>query len=505
VLHFLAFLGFGIWPLAFLSLAPLLCALEGRRGAGLRSAALLGLVFGWVAFAGGYLWLWRIVDVFLAGSVLLGAALWLVYSAWFALRFVLCSLAFQLLRRRGWPVAPAVAAPLLAIEWLYPSLFPVHAGAALLGQPALVQVADLGGPLLLTALVALANAAAVEVWLRLRGRPSHALATAVSACVAVVLAWGYGALRIPQVERRAAAAPVLRVGLVQANLGVLEKRREAVRVHQRYLEESRALLAESGGAEGIDLLIWPETVYIRGIQRPLPVSGELIRADLRVPLLFGAASVRTETGRRLKYNSALLIGADGVVRDAYDKNLLIPIAEGLPLGGLSERVAEALPHVQEFAAATGVPPLHLGPWRISTPICYEVIRPEFVRRMMREAKPHLIVSLANDAWFGDSQEPWLHLALARLRAIEHRRALVRATNSGVSAVVDPVGRVVAHTGLLTREHLRASVPLLQGETLYARLGDWPGWLAVAGLFAAGVVRRRRRGMRPSAPAGRSPR
>jgi apolipoprotein N-acyltransferase len=90
--------------------------------------------------------------------------------------------------------------------------------------------------------------------------------------------------------------------------------------------------------------------------------------------------------------------------------------------------------------------------------------------MVARARPHLIVSLANDAWFGDSQEPRLHDAVARLRAVEHRRYLVRATNSGISSVVDPLGRVIARTGQLSRENLRAQVRMLEGRTLFGRLG-----------------------------------
>jgi apolipoprotein N-acyltransferase len=109
--------------------------------------------------------------------------------------------------------------------------------------------------------------------------------------------------------------------------------------------------------------------------------------------------------------------------------------------------------------------------------------------MMHEGDPHLLVTLANDAWFGDSQEPALHLALASLRAVEHRRFLVRSTNSGISAVVDPAGRVVGRTGVLTRENLRATVGLLDAETLYARLGDWPGWTCASFTLAMLVVPR----------------
>jgi apolipoprotein N-acyltransferase len=103
-LHFLGFVGFGIWPLALICFAPLWQALEGTRGR-LRTAALVGFTFGWVAYAGGYHWMWRIVDVFLGGNVLLGAALWLADSSWFALRYALYAVLYCLVRRRGWSVA----------------------------------------------------------------------------------------------------------------------------------------------------------------------------------------------------------------------------------------------------------------------------------------------------------------------------------------------------------------------------------------------------------------
>jgi apolipoprotein N-acyltransferase len=312
----------------------------------------------------------------------------------------------------------------------------------------------------------------------------------------VALAWGYGAARIHALEARMAAAPALRVGLVQGNLGVLEKRGDAALVHRRYLEQTRELLAdaaENAPSPALDLVVWPETVYSRGLQLPLPISGRFVREDLRVPLLFGGATVEAEGGRRVRRNGALLVGVDGVIRDAYAKNLLIPLAEYVPFAERWPRLAAALPHAQEFSAAADTPPLSLGPWRISTPICYEAVRPAFVRRMVRRADPHLIATLANDAWFGDSQEPRLHLAVARLRAVEHHLYLVRATNSGISAVVDPLGRVVARTGLLARENLRATLQPLGGRTLYARAGDWPGWLAVAIALPALAVPRPARG------------
>ena len=482
VFHFLGFAGFGIWPLAILCLPLLWQALE-ETGGRLATAALVGFAFGWISYAGGYLWLWRIVDVFLAGNLALGAVVWLADAAWFASRYAIYAALYSLIRRRGWPVAIAGVPPLMLVEWLYPLLFPVYFGHALAARTMIVQMSDLGGPLLMTAFAASLSAAVFETWRWWRSARTRPTSIWTCAVLSVLLAFAYGAWRIARIDAAVAGAPKLRVGIVQGNLGVQEKGDDAARDHRLYLEQTRELLADGD----LDLVVWPETVHARGLMGPLPVSGQLIRGELRVPLLLGAAFVSGESGRRLKYNAALLVDADGVIRGAYRKNLLIPFTEYVPFASVFPWLAERFAVASHFAAATDVPPLHLGEWRISTPICYEAVRPAFVRRMVGEGKAHLIATLANDAWFGDSQGPWLHLAMARLRAVEQRRFMVRATNSGVSAVVDPVGREIARTGLLTRENLRATVAMLGEPTVYARLGDWPGWVAAASVLLAIVL------------------
>lgn len=487
-LYFLGYLGWGWWPCLFVFLAPLWWSLEPPRPRSRASAAALGGVFGLAAFAGGFGWLWPLVDSFLGGDRIAGLIFWLVYGLWFACGFVAYAVAFRAIRRRGGPVALAGIAPLVALEWLQPQTFPVYAGAGLIDVTVLAQGADLGGPLLLTTVLGMVNVGAFAALRWAGGAPRPTWTLVVSALVIVLVA-GYGAWRIRTLDARSAGAPALEVGLVQANLGLLEKRRQSLVSHRRHLDQTRALLAEGP----VDLVVWPETAYVRGLRLPLPISGRPIRDTIEVPLLFGASTVRQAGGKRLRANSALLVGHDGLIRDAYHKNLLIPFTEHVPLGDALPSLRARFPDVQQFTAARETPALRLGPWRIATPICYEAVRPELVRRMVRTADPHLLVTLANDGWFGDSTEPWLHLALARLRAVEHRRWLVRATNGGVSALVDPTGRVVVRTGLLTRENLRGTVRLLDGETLYGRLGDWPGALAAVACLLALAPRPPRRG------------
>lgn len=491
VLFFLGYVGFGVWPLALVAWAALWLGLDAARSA--RGAALAGFVFGWVAHAGGHRWLWRLVDVFLGGDVALGAALWLAHSLWFASAYALYAVVCHALRARGWPIALAGVAPLVAIEWAWPQLFPAHLGDAFVDRTHFVQIADVGGSLAVTALAALANAGVYETacWLRRRGLPPRA--TWIATAIALAASAGYGAFRVGALERAAAGAPALAVGLVQGNADVLEKRRDPERMHELYLAQTRELLA----AGPLDLVVWPETVYTRGIQGPLPVAGHLIRRDLDVPLLFGAASVRSDAeGRSRKYNSAFLIEADGTIRSGYDKNLLVPFAEQLPFDALRPY----FPHAQDFGASSDAPALGLGAFRMATPICYEAAVAGYVRSMVARARPNLFVMLSNDAWFGDSHEPWIHLAVARMRAIEHHRFAVRATNSGVSALIDPAGRIVARSGLLTRENLRGTVHALEGTTLYARCGDWWGWIAAAACGAMALLRRRRASASKPPPA-----
>jgi apolipoprotein N-acyltransferase len=268
-------------------------------------------------------------------------------------------------------------------------------------------------------------------------------------------------------------------------MGIFEKRAEALEGHRRHLEQSRELEREGE----LDLLVWPESAYVATLPRDLPWNGERVRRDLRTPMLFGGVSAERANGETKIYNTVFSMDADGIVRSTYDKTYLLMFGEYLPLGEVFPILYELSPNSGRFTKGTHVRPLTVGEWRISTPVCYEDILARFTREMVREANPHVLINLTNDAWFGDTQEPWIHLVLSRYRAIEHRRFLVRSTNSGISAVIDPLGRVVARTGLLTRENLRADIRMMAEDTIYTKLGDWPGWLSL--LAVAWMIIRRR--------------
>jgi len=200
------------------------------------------------------------------------------------------------------------------------------------------------------------------------------------------------------------------------------------------------------------------------------------------------------------YNSGLLADADGVVCPdcRYDKHFLLAFGEYLPFGDWLPILYEWSPNSGHFSPGTSLRPLPLGERQIALFICYEDILPDFVNRIVRSGTPDLLVNMTNDAWFGDTTEPWIHFALAKLRAVEHRRFLVRSTNSGVSGFVDPVGRTVRHGGTFREEAFTAEIAWLRAGTPFALVGNLPWWLLALAVFAAGL--RNAPGVTSSVPA-----
>ncbi len=151
------------------------------------------------------------------------------------------------------------------------------------------------------------------------------------------------------------------------------------------------------------------------------------------------------------FNSAIAGGGsstEGEIEGRYDKEYLLTFGEYLPFGETFTILYKWSPNSGHFSPGKSLDPLvldvHGEKHLVTALICYEDILPRFTNDAVRHGDPDLLVNITNDAWFGDTAEPWEHLALAQLRAVEHRRYFVRGTNSGVSAVIDPVGRVVAH-------------------------------------------------------------
>lgn len=483
-LYFLGFAGFDLWPLAFVALVPLLWALELEAEARLRRVLAIGWVFGFVVQAGGYYWLIEMLEDFSGFSVLPNTFFASVLFSFQAIQWLVFAALYHRARRRGWPVLGVGLAVLTGLELVYPLLFPSYLANSLHQLPVFIQIVDLGGPILLSAVVMTVNIAVFELaWVRRHGGVISWKVPALAGA-ALLLTLGYGFFRVAQVDAAAAAAPHLTVGVIQANMGIYSKREDPLEGHRRHLDDTMELEA----AHDLDLVVWSESAYTFFLRPGVTNVKRHVMGAIDTPLLFGGLSRREEHS----YNTAFLAGADGEVLGSYDKTYLLAFGEYLPFGETFPSLYDLSPNSGHFTPGDHVEPMALGDYRITTLICYEDVLPGFTRGAVAAGQPHLLVNITNDAWFGDTNEPWIHLALAKFRAVEHHRALVRSTNSGVSAVIDPVGRVVEQSGVFTREALVSDVPMLDEGTVYETVGDWPGAVGVlAALWLAFGLRHRR--------------
>jgi apolipoprotein N-acyltransferase len=311
----------------------------------------------------------------------------------------------------------------------------------------------------------------------------------------------FGAVRLARHPTAMVAQVKLRI--MQPNLQQDVKFNYAAKaeVMQKYLTLSdRASGPQSTGVRDASILIWPESAFpffltreadaMAQIASLLPQGTVLITGSVRAPEL--------PPGTRITraYNSVYVIDHEGRVLSVYDKLHLVPFGEYLPFQDWMEKLGIVqltkvqggfIPGQQRRALEIPHAP------RALPLICYEAIFPGNVAA--RDDRPGWIVNLTNDGWFGFSTGPYQHLQQARLRAIEEGLPMVRAANTGISAVIDPVGRIVAQLGLGIEGVLDSSLPAAIAPTIYARTGDIPAAIVIAA--AVIFVIRRRGGRRPS--------
>lgn len=388
------------------------------------------------------------------------------------------------------------ALAMLALEDLRGLLFTgfpwALTGHVWIGTPA-DQLAAPGGALLLSAL-SLGLAAAIGTgWLRWRqGRRVRAGVVLALAALALGAGWGWGAARL---ARPLPPAPGIALRLVQGNVP------QHLKWNPDYVEgffQRHLALTATPAASPRALVIWPESAAPFFLDRP---GGGLVAAAEAA----GGATVmlgldrrsRDAEGTRHYHNSLAVLDPAGAPVATYDKHHLVPFGEYVPLiGALAEGegwgglVGRAL---SGYTPGPGPVVLDLGLLgRVLPLICYEAV---FPRDLRTPERPDWIVQITNDAWFGSLAGPYQHFAQARLRAVETGLPLVRAANTGVSAVVDARGRVVAELALNVTGVLDADLPGALPPTPYARTGDapWHGGLALGVMLVAlaGLWRRRR--------------
>jgi apolipoprotein N-acyltransferase len=492
---------FDLWPILLLSFPVAVWLIDGAAatsGRGILRAAFAGWCFGFGYFVAGLYWIGHafLVDAknfaWLLPFAVIGlpAYLALFTGAGFALA--------RALWRRGPLRILAFAFALTVTEWLRGHLFtgfPWNAfGYALTGPLVLAQGAALIGLWGLTFLVlaTFSSPAALADDRADTRRPWLPVALSVVALAGLAL---YGATRLALAPTD--FVPGVRLRLMQPNLPQDAKFNYSAKaeVMRRYVTlSSRAAGPRSADLGGATHLIWPESAFpffltrepdaLAQIAELLPEGTVLITGAVRAPDPVPGARVQRA------YNSIYVIDHDGTILSIYDKVHLVPFGEYLPFQTMLERFGlMQLTKVQGgFLAAERRRAFEVPRAPRALPlICYEITFPGAV--LPRGERADWLLNLTNDGWFGNSSGPYQHLQQARLRAIEEGLPLVRVANTGISAVVDPLGRIVRSLPLGVEAVLDAQLPRRIAQPLYARTGD--GMVAAfLGLLLIVLLRRR---------------
>jgi apolipoprotein N-acyltransferase len=474
--------------LAWAGLAPLFAALRGRSP---RAAFALGWVAGATFFAATTYWVLSVLTRYTTLPPLLAGAVFALMTAYLACYWGGFSATFAALRSSGLPHLWLAPAAWVAFEWLRGWFF-IGFPWAILGTSQhralpLVQGAEVTGVDGVSALIVLTNLVLAEIGARGRTRRTKLVAAAalgtLLAFAAIAGEWRIRALRaLP-------AAGSLDVAIVQGNVG--EERKWDPAFGNETLARYHGLTLEAAGAKP-GLVVWPETAIPFFFQDPGERRSALLALANRIatPLVFGSPAWRHESGSVEQLNRAYLLSPQGDVLGSYDKIELVPFGEAVPYGNVLSFVERIVPAAHEIVPGSSATIFDLPAARFGVLICYEGIFPELTRRFVAGGADFL-VNLSNDAWFGRSAALQQHLAQVALRAVENRVPIVRATNTGISALIEPDGSV-RWQGPIDEALWRVETIRWPGvRTFYARFGNVFAWFCTAVTAAALVLAARR--------------
>ncbi|MDI6776346.1 MAG: apolipoprotein N-acyltransferase [Syntrophales bacterium] len=476
ILLFLSFPKFGMGIFAWVALVPLLYALKGKHPS---EGLAIGFIAGLVSYIGIIYWVTFVVVHYGYLPYYVGISAMVLLAAYLSLYIALFAAGVIYFKERGIP--PILVAPLLwtCLEYGKSHLltgFPWEnlAYSQYLCGP-MIQVADITGIYGITFLIVLINVVFYDLLSYRRsaigsqGSGKRLLVEVTAGCALVLICYFYGVLRIEEIRKDLREAEAMEVALIQGNID------QSIKWNPRYQDETLnvyKLLSLQMSPSGSGLIVWPETAVPFYFQ-DMDDLHRKVTDVAKVPadwLLFGSPSYQREEGKLSSFNSAFLLSPEGKILGRYDKVHLVPFGEYVPLKKLFPFIGKLVVGVGDFGAGKGFYPLSMDSRKVGVLICYEGIFPE-ASRTYKKRGADLLVNITNDAWFGRTSAPFQHLSMTAFRAVENRLYVVRAANTGISAIIDPTGEFISQTGLFKRSALRGMVKFIDKQTFYTIYGD----------------------------------
>jgi apolipoprotein N-acyltransferase len=474
LLHPLCFPHFDMGWLAWGLLVPLHLIIEKAEP---KNAFRYGWLAGVIAFTGTITWVITAMNQYGQVPFVVSALLMLLLATWLWLGAPSLWVSLEYLRTYAFSGFPWALLGYSQYQWL-----PV------------IQLSDMTGVYGVSFLVVMGNVAMTVIlsWLwhrKAQISTSFPWQPALAFVVILSTSLVYGHWQINQQAMLDKSARSLSLGLVQANIAQ-DKKWDTAYIDETLMRYT-ALSQQTG--KNLDLLIWPEAAMPFFFEKERAYQKTILSVliDSQNPLLFGSPTLRFEPdGSPYLLNSAYLLSPEKLLTGRYDKRHLVPFGEYIPLKSLLFFLEKLVVGIGDFKPGHGPMTLLLPDSSekvqplFAVPICFEIIFPRLVRQMAREGA-NFLVTLTNDAWFGDSAAPYQHFSMAVFRAVENHLAVARAANTGISGFIHPDGRILTATPIFTQQAVTGSIPLrTTTPTFYTQNGDVFSWgcVILTGIF-----------------------
>ncbi len=343
----------------------------------------------------------------------------------------------------------------------------------------IIQIADIAGVYGISFIIVLTNVVIFNIYLYIKTKNCKKQSISLSAClisfVSLILilffVLGYGKWRILKTDKEVKTSEFAKVAVIQGNIDQSEKwdTKKQMIITKKYIA-----LSDSVKKIAPDLIVWPETAtpfyLIHNVFMTKILMDGIVKHKSMFLIGSPSASKTNQQSSFNYYNSAYLIHSDGYIAGKYDKVHLVPFGEYVPFKKWLPFLGKMVQQIGDFTPGNIENILNCEKFTIGVQICYEIIFPQLSRSMVKN-NALFIVNITNDAWFGNTSAPYQHFAMAVLRAVENKKTLIRAANTGISGYIDPVGRVLESSSIYQEKVLVQKVPVLKTKTFYTKYGD----------------------------------
>ncbi|PKL13143.1 MAG: apolipoprotein N-acyltransferase, partial [Spirochaetae bacterium HGW-Spirochaetae-6] len=467
ILYTLAVPPYNMWIFSFIAFIPFFIIQEEVKS--LKKLFLYGWVFGFILYAYNFYWLSGTISVFGGLNSYLAFFVFLLFALAFSLKYALFNWLANALQQY-YSIIPILSygSAMILVELFFPELFPNFVGNTQISNFYFIQIIDVIGIKGMSFIVISINYLIYATLLRKDKKMLLVLASIF------FIVYSYGFIRLIQINKYKDNARSLNIGLIQPDTPFITGigYKDFVRIKDNVIRLTDQLVANT--KEELQIIVWPESAT------PFSITGNFFLADTvrnymrskSTAFIFNEINYDAFKSGAPLHSMATMLDNKGELVDHYNKIYLLPFGEYMPLSDLFPSLISFFPQVGNFKPGGEIKNFLYEGVRMTPQICYEIILPDFVRRFVRKGSD-VIINLTNDKWFGKSRASEQHLWLLRPRVIENRIPLVRATNSGISAILDQTGEFVAGpTKIFVEDYLAAKVYLIdQIFGLYTYLGD----------------------------------